>query len=130
MKRKKNKVKISACSKRTLNSRNWRKSQFHRKLFHKKQKPGFQKGKVLQRKKAAKRRHTCYTRKGQNAYGVRNSVPIATGYGGKKGARGFSIKLHEHVTEEKRYAAPRKWDITRKKRPKNYVAENRRRKCW
>ena len=76
MKRKKNKVKISAYSKRTLNSRNWRKSQFHRKLFHKKRKPGFQKGKVLQRKKAAKRRHTCYTRKGQNAYGVRNSAPI------------------------------------------------------
>ena len=74
--RKKNKVKFSARSKRTLNSRNWRKSQFHRKPFHKKRKPGFQKGKVLQRKKAAKRRHTYYTRIGQNAYGVRNSVPI------------------------------------------------------
>ena len=28
------KVKISVRSKRTLYSRNWRKSQFHRKLFH------------------------------------------------------------------------------------------------
>ena len=53
-KQKKNKVKISACSKRTLNSRNWRKSQFHRKLFHKKRKPGFQKGKVLQKKRQLK----------------------------------------------------------------------------
>ena len=52
--RKKNKVKFSARSKRMLNSRNWRKSQFHRKLFHKKQMPGFQKGKVLQRKRQLK----------------------------------------------------------------------------
>ena len=53
-KRKRNKVKFSARSKRTLNSKNWRKSQFHRKLFHKKPKPGFQKGKVLQRKRQLK----------------------------------------------------------------------------
>ena len=75
-KRKKNKAKFSVHSKRTLNSRNWRKSQFHRKLFHKNQKPGFQRGKVLQRKKGAKRRHTYFTRKGLNAYGVNNTVPI------------------------------------------------------
>ena len=66
-------MKFSARSKRTLNSRNWRKSQFHRKLGHKKIKPGFQRGnskKVLQRKKATKKRHTDHTREGQNANGV------------------------------------------------------------
>ena len=66
-KRKKNKVEFSASSKRTLNSRNWRKSQIHRKQ----RKPGFRKGKkVLQRKKAAKRRRTDNTHKGQNANGI------------------------------------------------------------
>ena len=63
-KRKKIKEKFSAGLKRALNSRNWRKSQFHRKLFHKDPKPGFQKGKVLQRKRAAKRRHKYYKCKG------------------------------------------------------------------
>ena len=103
-KRKKNKVKFSASSRRTLNSRNWRKSQFHRKLFHKKRKPGFQKGKVLQRKKAAKRKHTYYTHKGQNAYGVRNSVQFATGYGGKKVSKVAKIRNRynqvPHLTED------------------------------
>ena len=75
-KRKKIKVKFSAPSKRPLNSRNWRKYQFHRKLCHKNRKPGFQRGKVLQRRKAAKRRQTYFTGKGQNAYGVKNTVPI------------------------------------------------------
>ena len=42
--RKKIKVKLSVRLKRTLNSRNWRKSQFHRNLFHKNRNPGFQKG--------------------------------------------------------------------------------------
>ena len=80
-KRKKIKVKFSARSKRTLNSRNWGKSQFHRKLFQKNRKPGFRKGKVLQRKRAAaKRSHKYYTRKGQNSYGIRN-IQFATGYG-------------------------------------------------
>ena len=52
--RKKNKVKFSARSKRTLNSRNWRKSQFHRKLFHKKRKPGFQKARFCKEKRQLK----------------------------------------------------------------------------
>ena len=92
-KRKKNKVKFSARSKRTLNSKNWRKSQFHRKLFHKKRKPGFQKGKGLKRKRAAKRRHTYYTRKRQNAYGVRNSVPICYRLWWKERHRRLFIKV-------------------------------------
>ena len=52
--RKKNKVKFSARSKRTLNSRNWRKSQFHRKLFHKKRKPGFQRARFCKEKRQLK----------------------------------------------------------------------------
>ena len=76
-KRKKNKVNFSASSKRTLNSRNWRKSRFHRKQRLKKRKPCVRKcKKVLQRKKVAKKRCTDHTHKGQNAKGVWNRVPI------------------------------------------------------
>ena len=61
---KKNKVKFSASSKRTLNIRNWTKSRFHRKQSLMKRKPGLRKGKkVLQRKKAAKKRRTDQTHK-------------------------------------------------------------------
>ena len=71
------KVKFSASSKRALNSRNWRKFRFHRKQGLNKRKPGFRRGKkVLQRKKAAKKRRTDHTHKRQNANGEWNSVPI------------------------------------------------------
>ena len=129
--RKKNKVKFSACSKRTLNSRNWRKSQFHRKLFHKKRKPGFQKGKVLQRKKAAKRRHTYYTRKGQNAYGVRNSVPICYRLWWKERRKRLFIKVARACHRRKAICCDQKMGINKeKKRRKKSAAEKRRRKCW
>ena len=129
--RKKNKVKFSARSKRTLNSRNWRKSQFHRKLFHKKRKPGFQKGKVLQRKKAAKRRHTYYTRKGQNAYGVRNSVPICYRLWWKERRKRLFIKVARACHRRKAICCDQKMGINKeKKRRKKSVAEKRRHKCW
>ena len=129
--RKKNKVKFSARSKRTLNSRNWRKSQFHRKLFHKKRKPGFQKGKVLQRKKAAKRRHTYYTRKGQNAYGVRNSVPICYRLWWKERRKRLFIKIARACHRRKAICCDQKMGINKeKKRRKKSAAEKRRRKCW
>ena len=129
-KRKKNKVKFSAHSKRTLNSRNWRKSQFHRKLFHKNQKPGFKRGKVLQRKKGAKRRHTYFIRKGLNAYGVNNTVPICYKLWWKEKRKRLFIKLHVQVTEEKRYSATRKWEEKKeKKRRKKFVGAIRRRIC-
>ena len=129
--RKKNKVKFSARSKRTLNSRNWRKSQFHRKLFHKKRKPGFQKGKVLQRKKAAKRRHTYYTRKGQNAYGVRNSVPICYRLWWKERRKRLFIKIARACHRRKAICCDQKMGIDKeKKRRKKSAAEKRRRKCW
>ena len=129
--RKKNEVKFSARSKRTLNSRNWRKSQFHRKLFHKKQKPGFQKGKVLQRKKAAKRRHTCCTCKGQNAYGVRNSVPICYRLWWKEMRKRLFIKVARVCHRRKAICCDQKMGINKeKKRRKKSAAEKRRRKCW
>ena len=129
--RKKNKVKFSARSKRTLNSRNWRKSQFHRKLFHKKRKPGFQKGKVLQRKKAAKRRHTYYTRKGQNAYGVRNSAPICYRLWWKERRKRLFIKIARACHRRKAICCDQKMGINKeKKRRKKSAAEKRRRKCW
>ena len=130
--RKKNKVKFSARSKRTLNSRNWRKSQFHRKLFHKKRKPGFQKGKVLQRKKAAKRRHTYYTRKGQNAYGVRNSVPICYyRLWWKERRKRLFIKIARACHRRKAICCDQKMGINKeKKRRKKSASEKRRRKCW
>ena len=129
--RKKNKVKFSARSKRTLNSRNWRKSQFHRKLFHKKRKPGFQKGKVLQRKKAAKRKHTYYTRKGQNAYGVRNSVPICYRLWWKERRKRLFIKIARACHRRKAICCDQKMGINKeKKRRKKSAAEKRRRKCW
>ena len=129
--RKKNKVKFSARSKRTLNSRNWRKSQFHRKLFHKKRKPGFQKGKVLQRKKAAKRRHTYYTRKGQNAYGVRNSVPICYRLWWKERRKRLFIKVARACHRRKAICCDQKMGNNKeKKRRKKSVAEKRRHKCW
>ena len=129
--RKKNKVKFSARLKRTLNSRNWRKSQFHRKLFHKKRKPGFQKGKVLQRKKAAKRRHTYYTRKGQNAYGVRNSVPICYRLWWKERRKRLFIKVARACHRRKAICCDQKMGINKeKKRRKKSAAEKRRRKCW
>ena len=129
--RKKNKVKFSARSKRTLNSRNWRKSQFHRKLFHKKRKPGFQKGKVLQRKKAAKRRHTYYTRIGQNAYGVRNSVPICYRLWWKERRKRLFIKVARVCHRRKAIYCDQKMGINKeKKRRKKSAAEKRRHKCW
>ena len=129
--RKKNKVKFSARSKRTLNSRNWRKSQFHRKLFHKKRKPGFQKGKVLQRKKAAKRRHTYYTRKGKNAYGVRNSVQICYRLWWKERRKMLFIKVARACHRRKAICCDQKKGINKeKKRRKKSAAEKRRRKCW
>ena len=127
--RKKNKVKFSARSKRTLNSRNWRKSQFHRKLFQRKRKPGFQKGKVLQ-KKAAKRRHTYYTRKGQNAYGVRNSVPICYRLWWKERRKRLFIKVALACHRRKAICCDQKMGINKeKKRRKKSAAEKRRRKC-
>ena len=129
--RKKNKVKFSARSKRTLNSRNWRKSQFHRKLIHKKRKPGFQKGKVLQRKKAAKRRHTHYTHKGQNAYGVRNSVPICYRLWWKERRKRLFIKVARVCHRRKAICCDQKMGSNKeKKRRKKSAAEKRRRKCW
>ena len=129
--RKKNKVKFSARLKRTLNSRNWRKSQFHRKLFHKKRKPGFQKGKVLQRKKAAKRRHTYYTRKRQNAHGVRNSVPICYRLWWKERRKRLFIKVARACHRRKAICCDQKMGINKeKKRRKKSAAEKRRRKCW
>ena len=129
--RKKNKVKFSARSKRTLNSRNWRKSQFHRKLFRKKRKPGFQKGKVLQRKKAAKRRYTYYTRIGQNAYGVRNSVPICYMIWWKERRKRLFIKVARACHRRKAMCCDQKMGINKeKKRRKKSAAEKRRRKCW
>ena len=129
--RKKNKVKFSARSKRTLNSRNWRKSQFHRKLFHKKRKPGFQKGKVLQRKKAAKRRHTYYTCKGQNAYGVRNSVPICYRLWWKERRKRLFIKVARACHRRKAICCDQKMGNSKeKKRRKKSVAEKQRHKCW
>ena len=129
--RKKNKVKFSARSKRTLNSRNWRKSQFHRKLFHKKRKPGFQKGKVLQRKTAAKSRHTYYTRKGQNAYGVRNSVPICYRLWWKERRKRLFIKIARACHRRKAICCDQKMGINKeKKRRKKSAVEKRRRKCW
>ena len=129
--RKKNKMKFSARSKRTLNSRNWRKSQFHRKLFHKKRKPGFQKGNVLQRKRAAKRRHTHYTYKGQNAYGVRNSVPICYRLWWKERRKRLFIKVARACHRRKAICCDQKIGINKeKKRRKKSAAEKRRRKCW
>ena len=129
--RKKNKVKFSARSKRTLNSRNWRKSQFHRKLFHKKRKPGFQKGKVLQRRKAAKRRHRYYTCIGQNAYGVRNSVPICCRLWWKERRKRLFIKVARACHRRKAICCDQKMGINKeKKRRKKSAAEKRRRKCW
>ena len=129
--RKKNKVKFSARSKRTLNSRNWRKSQFHRKIFHKKRKPGFKKGKVLQRKKASKRRHTYYTRKGQNAYCVRNSVPICYRLWWKERRKRLFIKNARASHRRKAICCDQKMGINKeKKRRKKSAAEKRRRKCW
>ena len=130
-KRKKNKVNFSARSKRTLNSRNWRKSQFHWKLFHKKRKPGFQKGKALQRKKAAKRRHTYYTRKGQNAYGVRNLVPIWYRLWWKEKRKMHFIKVARPCHRRKAMCCDQKMGNNKdKKRRKKSVAEKRRCKCW
>ena len=127
---KKNKVKFSARSKRTLNSRNWRKSQFHRKLFHKKRKPGFQKGKGLKRKKAAKRRHTNYTRKGQNAYGVRNSVSICYRLWWKERRRRLFIKVVRACHRRKAICCDQKMGNNKeKKRQKKSVGAKRRRKC-
>ena len=130
-KRKKNKVKFSARSKRTLNSRNWRKSQFHRKLFHKNRKPGFQKGKVLQRKRTAKRRHKYYTRKGQNVYGIRNKVPICYRLWWKEKRKMHFIKVARPCHRRKAMCCNQKMGKNRdKKRRKKSVAEKRRRKCW
>ena len=129
--RKKNKVKFSARSKRTLNSRNWRKSQFHRKLFHKKRKPGFQKGKALQRKKAAKRRHTYYMRKAQNAYGVRNSVRICYRLWWKERRKRLFIKVTRAWHRRKAICCDQKMGNNKeKKRRKKSVGEKRRHKCW
>ena len=129
--RMKNKLKFSARSKRTLNSRNWRKSQFYRKLFHKKRKPGFQKGKVLQRKKAAKRRHTYYTRKGQNAYGVRNSVQICYRLWWKERRKRLFIKAARACHRRKAICCDEKMGINKeKKRRKKSAAKKQRRKCW
>ena len=41
---------------------------------------------------------------------------FAKGYGGKKRARCFSLKLHDHVTEAKQCAGTRKWKIIRKRK--------------
>ena len=129
-KRKKNKVKFSARLKRTLNSRNWRKSQFHRKLFHKKRKPGFQKGYVLKRKKAAKRRHTYHMRKGQNAYGVRNSVPICYRLWWKERRRRLFFEVVRACHRRKAICCDQKMGNNKeKKRRKISVGVKRRRKC-
>ena len=129
-KRKKNKVKFSAHSKRTLNSRNWRKSQFHRKLFHKKRKPGFQKGNVLQRKKAAKRRHTYYRHKGQNAYGVRNPVSISYRLWWKERRKRLFIKVARACQRRKAICCDQKMGNNKeKRRQKKSVGAKRRRKC-
>ena len=128
-KRKKIKVKFSARSKRTLNSRNWRKSQFHRKLFHKKRMPGFQRGKVLQRKKAAKRRHTYYRRKGQNAYGIRKSVPICYRLWWKERRKRLFIKVARACHRRKAICCNQKMGNNKeKRRRKKYVGAKRRRK--
>ena len=123
-------MKFSARSKRTLNSRNWRKSQFHRKLFHKKRKPGFQKANVLQRKKAANRRLTYYRRKGQNAYGVRNSVPICYRLWWKERRKRLFIKAARACQRRKAICFDQKMGNSKeKRRRKKSVGAKRRCKC-
>ena len=54
-------------------------------------------------------------------YGIK--FQFATGYGGKKSARCFSLKLHDHVTEEKQCAATRKWEKVRTRKGKSNLLE-------
>ena len=130
-KRKKNKVKFSASSKRTLNSRNWRKSRFHRKQRLKKRKPGFRKGKkVLQRKKAAKKRRTDHTHKGQSAHGVWNRVPICHRLWWKQKLKTLFIKVERACHRRKAIQYKTKMGKNkRKKGSKKSVGVQRRHKC-
>ena len=128
-KRKKNMKKFSACSKRTLNRRNWRKSQFHRKLGHKKRKPGFQRGKkVLQRKKATKERHTDHTRKGQNANGVGITVSRYFRLWWKQKCKRLFIKGERACQRRKVIHCEKKIGKKQKKRRKKSAGAKRRRK--
>ena len=130
-KRKKNKVKFSASSKRTLNSRNWRKSRFHRKQGLKKRKPGFRKGKkILQRKKSAKKRRTDHTHKGQHANGVWNRVPICHRLWWKQKRNLLFIQV-ERVSHRRKAIHYKKkaGKNKQKKRHKKSVGVQRRRKC-
>ena len=55
-------------------------------------------------------RHTYYTRKGQTANGVRDTVPICYSLWWKNKRKRHSLRLHEHSTEGQRHAATRKWE--------------------
>ena len=44
------------------------------------------------------------------------SPHLAPKPGTEPGTFRFSLNLHEHVTEEKRYAATRKWELIRKRK--------------
>ena len=128
-KRKKNMMKFSARSKRTLNSRNWRKSQFYRKLGHKKRKPGFQRGKkVLQRKKATKKSHTDHTRKGQNANGVGITVSHYFRLWRKHKRKRLFIKSERACHRRKVIHCEKKTGKKQKKRRKKSAGTKRRRK--
>ena len=124
-------MKFSASSKRALNSRNWRKSRFHRKQGLNKRKPGFRRGKkVLQRKKAAKKRRTDHTHKRQNANGVWNSVPICQRLWWKQKPKRLFIKFKRACHRRKAIHYKKKMGKNkRKKRRKKSVGIQRRRKC-